>query len=181
VQPVGRGEAEGEPNDQISSRTDTLTRVLDGLTRAFAFGGGAVLVALTGMSVASIAGRAVLGTPVPGDFELVQIGCGAAIAAFLPYCQLQRGNIIVDFFTTRASKRTQSALDTLGAILVALVMAVLAWRTALGMLTVKASGEVSMIVGFPVWIGYAAIVPSLALATLVALATARESWKAARD
>jgi TRAP-type C4-dicarboxylate transport system permease small subunit len=158
-----------------------VTRVLDGLARAFAFGGGAVLVALTGMSVASITGRALLGTPVPGDFELVQIGCGASIAAFLPYCQRQRGNIIVDFFTTRASKRTQGALDTLGALLVAAVMGLLAWRTALGMQTVKAAGEVSMIVGFPIWIGYAAIVPSLGLATLVALATARESWKAARD
>lgn len=154
--------------------------VLGGLARAFAFGGGAILVALTGMAVASITGRALLGRPVPGDFELVQIGCGAAIAAFLPYCQLRRGHIIVDFFTVRAGRRTQSALDTLGALLVALVMAALAWRTAVGMLAVRAAGEVSMIVGFPIWIGYAAIVPSLALAAVVALHTARESWKAAR-
>lgn len=139
-----------------------------------------MLVALTGMSVVSITGRALLGRPVPGDFELVQVGCGAAIAAFLPYCQLQRGNIIVDFFTVRAGPRTQGALDTFGALLLALVMAVLAWRTAVGMVAVRAAGEVSMIVGFPIWIGYAAIVPSLALATLVALHTARESWKAAR-
>jgi hypothetical protein len=48
------------------------------------------------------------------------------------------------------------------------------------MVAVRAGGEVSMIVGFPIWIGYAAIVPSLALATVVALFTARESWKAAR-
>jgi TRAP-type C4-dicarboxylate transport system permease small subunit len=157
-----------------------VTRVLDGLARGVALAGGVILVALTLMSVASVAGRALLGTPVPGDFELVQIGCGAAIAAFLPYCQLQRGNIIVDFFTVRASPRVQGALDTFGALLLALVMAVLAWRTAVGMVAVRAGGEVSMIVGFPIWIGYAAIVPSLVLATVVALFTARESWKAAR-
>lgn len=157
-----------------------MTRAVDGLARAFAFGGGAVLVALTGMSVASIIGRALFGRPVPGDFELVQVGCGVAIAAFLPYCQLQRGNIIVDFFTVRASPRVQGALDAFGALVLALVMAVLAWRTAIGMETVRAAGEVSMIVGFPIWIGYAAIVPSLALAALVALSTARESWKAVR-
>jgi len=139
-----------------------------------------VLVALTGMSVASITGRAVLGRPVPGDFELVQVGCGAAIAAFLPYCQLRRGNIIVDFFTARTSPRVQGGLDAVGALLVALVMAVLTWRTAVGTVAVRAGGEVSMIVGFPIWIGYAAIVPSLALATVVALHTVRESWKAAR-
>lgn len=154
--------------------------VLGGLARAFAFGGGALLVVITGMSVASIVGRTVLGRPVPGDFELVQVGCAAAIAAFLPYCQLQRGNIIVDFFTTRAPQRVQGALDAFGALLLAAVMALLAWRAAAGMLTMKAAGEVSMIVGFPLWVGYAAIVPSLALAALVGLATALEAARAGR-
>ncbi|MGH7277252.1 MAG: TRAP transporter small permease [Candidatus Rokuibacteriota bacterium] len=158
-----------------------MTRILDGLARAFALAGGALLVTITGMSVVSIAGRTALGTPVPGDFEMVQVGCAAAIAAFLPYCQLRRGNIIVDFFTARAGKRVQRALDALGALLVAAVMAVLAWRAAAGMLAVKAAGEVSMIVGFPIWIGYAAIVPSLALAALAGLATAVEAGKAVRD
>jgi TRAP-type C4-dicarboxylate transport system permease small subunit len=158
-----------------------VTRALDVLARAFAFAGGAVLVALIGMSVASIAGRTLLGRPVPGDFELVQVGCGAAIAAFLPYCQLRRGNIIVDFFTVRAGRRVRGALDALGALLVAVVMALLAWRTAAGMLTVKAAGEITMIVGFPVWLGYAAIVPSLALTALTGLATAREAWSGARE
>jgi TRAP-type C4-dicarboxylate transport system permease small subunit len=157
-----------------------VTRVLDGLARAFALGGGALLVAITGLSVTSIVGRTLLGTPLSGDFELVQVGCGVGIAAFLPYCQLRRGNIIVDFFTAGAPKRAQAALDALGALLVAGVMALLAWRTAVGMLSVKAAGEVTMIVGFPVWIGYGAIVPSLALAALVGLATALEAWKAVR-
>src|SRR5512145_3088510 len=112
---------------------------------------------MTGMSVVSIAGRTVLGQPLAGDFELVQVGCAVAVAAFLPYCQLRRGNIIVDFFTVRAGPRVQAALDALGALLLAAVMALLAWRTAAGMLTVKAAGEITMIVGFPVWLGYAAI------------------------
>jgi TRAP-type C4-dicarboxylate transport system permease small subunit len=157
-----------------------VTRALDLLARAFALAGGAVLVAMTGMSVVSITGRTVLGRPLSGDFELVQVGCAAAVAAFLPYCQLRRGNIIVDFFTVRASPRAQAGLDALGALLLAAVMAVLAWRTAAGMLTVRAAGEITMIVGFPVWLGYAAIVPSLALTALAGLATAVESWKASR-
>jgi len=157
-----------------------VTRALDLLARAFALAGGAVLVAMTGMSVVSITGRTVLGRPLAGDFELVQVGCAAAVAAFLPYCQLRRGNIIVDFFTARASPRTQAGLDALGALLLAAVMGLLAWRTAAGMLTIKAAGEITMIVGFPVWLGYAAIVPSLALTALVGLATAVDAWKASR-
>ena len=149
-----------------------MTRLLDALARAFAFAGGAVLVGVTGMSVVSIIGRTLRGTPVPGDFELVQVGSAVAIAAFLPYCQLRNGNIIVDFFTVRASARAQNVLDAFGALVLAGVMGVLAWRTIAGLLTVKASREITMIVGFPVWIGYAAIVPSLVLATAVALFTA---------
>ena len=59
------------------------------------------------------------------------------------------------------------------ALLLTLVMGTLAWRTVEGLLTVKASREVTMIVGFPVWLGYAAIVPSLVLATAVGLIVAR--------
>jgi TRAP-type C4-dicarboxylate transport system permease small subunit len=157
-----------------------VSRALDVLARAFAFAGGVVLVAMTGMSVVSIAGRTVLSRPLAGDFELVQVGCAVAVAAFLPYCQLRRGNIIVDFFTVRAGPRVQASLDALGALLLAAVMALLAWRTAAGMLTVKAAGEITMIVGFPVWLGYAAIVPSLALTALVGLVTALEALKAWR-
>jgi TRAP-type C4-dicarboxylate transport system permease small subunit len=157
-----------------------VSRLLDALARAFAFAGGAVLVGVTGMSVVSILGRTLRGTPVPGDFELVQVGSAVAIAAFLPYCQLRNGHIIVDFFTVRAPKRVQDVLDAFGALVLAGVMGVLAWRTIAGLLTVKASHEVTMIVGFPVWIGYAAIVPSLVLATLVGLLTAVQAARGIR-
>ena len=143
--------------------------------KAFAFAGGAVLVAMLGMSVSSIAGRAIFNSPIPGDFELVQLACAASIAAFLPWCQLRRGNIIVDFFTTGLPRRAQSVLDALGALLLAAVLALVAWRAGLGAEAVYASGERAMISRVPQWIGYAAIVPSLALTSLVALYTAWES------
>ncbi|MSQ53964.1 MAG: TRAP transporter small permease [Betaproteobacteria bacterium] len=157
-----------------------MRRLIDWLARAFAFAGGSVLVALTGMSVASIAGRTILGKPIQGDFELVQISCAVCVAAFLPYCQSKRGNIIVDFFTTRAPARVKAGLDAFGALLVALMTGVLAWRTGVGALAVKASGESFMILGLPVWIGYAAMVPSFALTSVVALFGALESWTARR-
>ena len=45
---------------------------------------------------------------------------------FMPWCQAKRGNIIVDFFTTRASAGTNALLDRLGALLLAAAMALLA-------------------------------------------------------
>ena len=155
--------------------------VIELTAKAFAFAGGAVLVAMLGMSVSSIAGRAIFNSPIPGDFELVQLACAASIAAFLPWCQLRRGNIIVDFFTTGLPRRAQSVLDALGALLLAAVMALVAWRAGLGAEAVYASGERAMISRVPQWIGYAAIVPSLALTSLVALYTAWESLFGKRE
>ena len=157
---------------------DVAGRVLGRLAQAFAFAGGAVLVAMIGMSMTSITGRAIFGKPVPGDFEMVQIGCAIGIAAFLPWCQMRRGNIIVDFFTTRLPARAQAALDAFGALLLALAMALVAWRAGFGAQSVKAGGENLMISGIPAWIGYAAIVPSLGLTALAGFYTA---WQSGRE
>ena len=150
-------------------------RILVMLGKLFALAGGAVLALLTLMSLASVAGR-LLGRPIQGDFEMMQLGAAAAISFFLPYCQLKRANIIVDFFTVRSSVRTQGRLDALGALLLALVMALLAWRTGAGTLVMEASNETSMIVGIPIWYSYAAVTPALALTALCGLHCAWQDW-----
>ena len=154
-------------------------RALEFLAQAFAFAGGVVFVAMIAMSAASIVGRATIGKPVTGDFELVQLGCAVGIAAFLPWCQMRRGNIIVDFFTTKLPSRAQAALDAFGSLLLALVVTLVAWRTGIGAQTMKAAGENLMISGIPAWIGYAAIVPSLWATALAGYYTAWESWRTA--
>ena len=154
-----------------------MARILENLCKALALAGGAVLAALALMSVASIVGR-VAGRPIQGDFELVQFGCAVAIAFFLPYCQLMRANIIVDFFTVRSSARTQRALDAGGGLLLAVSMALLAWRTGAGTLAMEAGGETSMIMSVPLWYAYAAMTPGFGLAALAGLHSAWLDWRA---
>ena len=143
-----------------------MTRALEWLSKAFALAGGAILAAITLMSVASIGGR-LLNHPIQGDFELVQVGCAVAIAFFLPWCQLARGNIIVDFFTTRASAATRERLDALGAVLVGLVAALICWRTAVGSMAAYENQETSMLIAVPIWIPYLLMTPGLLLTALV--------------
>ena len=90
-----------------------------------------MLFALTLLTVISVVGRAAFSAPIPGDFELVELGMAVTIFAFLPYCQIVRGNVIVDLFTTRASPRTRALLDSIGNLLTA-IAALLTWRAALG-------------------------------------------------
>ncbi len=146
------------------------------LARWCCYVGGTIMTALALMSVYSVSIRALGFKPVQGDFELVQIGCAIAVSLFLPWCQLKGGNIIVDFFTAKASPRTQSRLDAIGALTVTVVLAILAWRTAAGAISIKAGGETSMLMGLPIWMAYAGMVPGLALGAVAGVVSAMERW-----
>ena len=146
--------------------------VVEQLCKAFALFGGSILVAVALMSVASVIGRALFGQPLTGDFELVQMGSAIAVAAFLPYCQMRRSHVIVDFLTHNAGPTLRRVLDFIGALLLAACVAVIAWRTIVGTLAIKDSGETSMLLGLPVWYAYAAIAPSLILLAVAGFYTA---------
>src|SRR5690606_10967112 len=94
------------------------------------------------------------------------------VAAFMPLCQIRRGHIIVDFFTTRASARTRNLLDRTGCLLLAIMCGLLAWRTLPGGLSAKEYESVTMLLQFPAWIAFTAMVPPLAFSALFALAQA---------
>jgi TRAP-type C4-dicarboxylate transport system permease small subunit len=85
----------------------------------------------------------------------------------MPWCQWRRGNIIVDFFTTKASERTNDALDRFGAVLLAICFALLAWRTTLGGLNAYDTHSESQMLGFPLWVVYVAMVPPFVLAAVI--------------
>jgi TRAP-type C4-dicarboxylate transport system permease small subunit len=144
-------------------------RLLSTLARLCAVLAGVLLTVITLMTCASLIGRNTTGWTLVGDFELSGAAAGAAIALFMPWCQVRRGHILVDFFTTRASAATQARLDRAGALLLGLAMALLAWRTTLGGLNAWNTQSTTMMMGLPEWIVYAGMVPPLALTALIAL------------
>lgn len=150
-------------------------RLLDTLAHLSAVLAGCLLTLITLMTCASIIGRNFLGATLAGDFELTGVATGLAIALFMPWCQLRRGNILVDFFTARASQRTQARLDRAGALLLAAMMVLLAWRTGLGGINAWDNHSSSMLLGFPDWVVYGGMVPPLLLTALIAL------WQATGD
>ena len=67
--------------------------------QGFALTGGLLFLALVGMSLVSIVGRKLFAMPVPGDIEMLQMGTAVASATLLPYCEMNRSHLRVDFFT----------------------------------------------------------------------------------
>jgi TRAP-type C4-dicarboxylate transport system permease small subunit len=144
-------------------------KVLSTLAKLCAIMAGLLLIFITLMTCVSVVGRDLIGKTIVGDFELSGAAAGAAIALFMPWCQVRRGNIVVDFFTTKASPATQDAMERTGALLLACVMALMAWRTTVGGLNSFRTHSETQILGFPEWVVYAVMVPPLALTVLIAL------------
>ena len=81
----------------------TVLKILDLLARLCAVLAGVLLTVISLMTCVSVIRRNTTSWTIVGDFELSASAAGAAIALFLPWCQRRRGNIVVDFFTARAS------------------------------------------------------------------------------
>ena len=154
-----------------------MNRALHRVAWGFAIAAGLCASVVALMTVVSIAGRALFAKPISGDIELSQFGIALCISLCLPWCQLHGGNIIVDFFTQKASTRVQRRLDGVGALLLAVMTGLLAWRTGAGALAVQEAGETTMILGLPMWWTYAMLAPGLALTSLIALAQALAHWR----
>jgi TRAP-type C4-dicarboxylate transport system permease small subunit len=144
-------------------------RPLEKLAAAFALLGGACALLVAGMTLWSVVGRSLFAHPVQGDVELSQFGIALSIALCLPWCQLRRGNIIVDFFTQAAPPRVTAGLDRFGALLLAVMLALLAWRSGVGAAAISEAGEQTMILGLPMWWAYAILAPGLALTAVIAV------------
>lgn len=142
--------------------------------RWLAFAGGALLLLAVAVTLTSVTGRYAFSQPVPGDYELVEMICAVGVFLFLPYAHAVGGNIRADFFTSGLPPRWQSRLDLVHEIVFTLITAVLTWRLGAGFANKYSSGQVSILIGIPVWWAYGFAVLSMALLTAVA------AWRVAR-
>jgi TRAP-type mannitol/chloroaromatic compound transport system permease small subunit len=168
----------GSPN---STEFGPFGRALLAVARWFALAGGGVFTALVIMSIVSIVGRKLANAPVPGDVELLQMCAAFASAAFFAYCHLTNANVKVDFFTSWISPGKRAFLDTAGSLLVGLFGALIAWRTLAGAISLKDAGETSAVLGLPVWLAQALMVPSFILLALAGFYMCHRTWAGRRS
>lgn len=163
-------------SDGIAPKAEAHTgQILKHMARWLAYAGGFVLTASAIMTVTSIIGRTFVWaglSPVPGDFELVEIASVVAIFAFLPWGQINRGQVSVDILVDYFPSRLRAALGMVGDGALTLAATIIAWRLWLGfgerfpfgsdtIRDLLALGEkpfyveTTFILRMPVWVGYA--------------------------
>lgn len=150
------------------------------LCRWFATIGGMVLMAMLFMTVASITRRSLLGAPIAGDFEMVELGSAIAVFCFLPWCQITGGNVLVDFFTMKSGPRTNHLLEALGDLTYLLIGALILWRMIPGAMEFHDYGEQTMVLRIPIWWAFTVILPAMALLIVTIFFTLAGHLKEAR-
>lgn len=149
---------------------------LDRIARFCSILGGMVMTALMLMTCYSLISRNLFDSALIGDFELTGVGAGAAIALFMPLCQLKHENIIVDFFTANRSEAFNFRLDRLGDALMAIIFALLAWRCTAAAINAVDTMGASMLLGFPDWIVFTSMAIPFAITAIIAASQAAASF-----
>lgn len=155
--------------------TSVAGRWIERAVRALALFGGLLLASLAVMQVVSILLRATIGKPIPGDFELIQIGAAVVVFAFLPMAHLYQHNFAVTLFTTKLPPRARAILDLIGSAALLAIAVLLLWRMAEGGASMKAIGEYTMVLNFRLWWAFIPILISLVvLVAAAAMVLARD-------
>ncbi len=157
-----------------------LRGALTGAATLLALVAGGLLMAAIAVTAASVLRGAVLNKPILGDSEIVEMLLGVAVALCLPLCEMKGAHVLVDFFTQRLPPRAIAGLDALMRAIGALVIAVLAWRLAIGGFNMWDRERETMFLLIPYWWGYAGAAVGMTLWTVCAAFVAVESATKAR-
>ena len=152
-----------------------ISKLWENLIIGWALIGGIILLLVVALNISSIIGSVFL-MPVPGDFELTQIGVAVAIFCFLPYCQLRRINVTAEIFTLWVRNKTILVLQ-ISASLIALSFSILLmWRMFEGLLDQKKFDYTTTILQFPIWVAFVPILISLCLLSVASIKTIMQDF-----
>jgi TRAP-type C4-dicarboxylate transport system permease small subunit len=164
--------ADGAVEEEVRPASSAAGRLIERAIRVTALAGGLLLAALAAMQVTSIVLRAVTSKPIPGDFELIQIGSAVVVFCFLPMALYYRHNFAVTLFTDRLPIRARRGLRAFGSIILLIIAALILWRTAIGGGDLRAVGEHTMVLQFRLWWAFVPIVAALVVLVIAAAAAA---------
>lgn len=154
-----------------------LGRIANGIARWMALAGGLVLLAMIAIVVISVIGRAFIWAglkPILGDYELISVGMGFAIFAFLPWAHISRGHALVSLITDAFGDRVNAWILVITDLVMLLGSAFIAWRLWLGMLDKFSYRETTILLGLSMgWAFAAAVVGAIAMVLVAAYVLGR--------
>lgn len=150
----------------------TVVRCVDGLKVL----GGASLAGMMLVTVADVIFR-YFGHPIFGAVEVVSLLAIITLGCAMPVTHMEKGHVGVDLFTRRLSTPLLKTLDTVTGLLSAGLFGLTSWQLAEYSAMMRASGEVSMSLEFPVYILVYVLAAGFTVLTAIALIGVLEIWQ----
>lgn len=144
---------------------------------------GMLLIALG--TITDVLARALLGEPLTGFNEVVQLCIAVAIAATFPAGAAQRANLTIDLFVESYSGATNKRLKCLGSLLLLLYYVFLAWQIGAYAADLQARQAVTVFLEWPrapfMWAVAILLVMTAFAQLAVFLASLRDALLVSRD
>ena len=168
----------------LATRTQALSRLLDKATYALAIVAGALLVAMVLTISVAVVARYLIGAPILGVNEIVQLTAVALAMLALPYATSSGAHVRADIFDRLLGRWGRFAGDLTTRALSITVLGVLVARAWAKVLDAFEYGDATNMLGLPIWPFYGLIVLGMGACILVfalQVAAILLSGKAAHD
>lgn len=143
-------------SQEVSQEKRELTGfhpIIRGICRFMTAIGAVVLATMMCLSVADICGRNFFNRPIDGTYEIVSLMVVLVGCLGLGYCQLVKGNIMIDVVTSRLSPRWQATLNVISYLISIAVCGIVCWQISLRMhdYLLKQFGGKTITLGIVLW------------------------------
>jgi TRAP-type transport system small permease protein len=143
------------------------SRQFDRATLVLAAVAGLGLIFMVVVITVSVVMRYVLGTPMLGANEIVQLTAVAVVMLALPYCTDEGAHVRVDVLDDAIGAGGRWFGDVLSRVLSVFVLSILVWRAALKALDAWEFNDSTNMLGLPIWPFFALISLGIGLCVLV--------------
>ena len=144
---------------------------------------GIGLVGMLVLIVADVIGIKILSRPVPGGIEIVSFMVVVAIAGAVPFTQVMRGHVAVDFIVEKFPRRAKLIIDAIMIFFSVCLLALMTWYSFKYADGLRSSGEVSMTQKIPFYpfvygmaVCFVALLLVLIMDLVKSIAKAAKTW-----
>lgn len=139
--------------DQDKRELTGYNRTIVWICRSLTAIGAVTLAIMMFLSIADICGRFFFNKPVPGTYEMVALMVVLVGCLGLGYCQLVKGNIMIDIFTKRLSPRGQAGMNVISYLISIAICGLICWQGSLRMheYLLKQFGGRTIVLGIIYW------------------------------
>jgi TRAP-type C4-dicarboxylate transport system permease small subunit len=115
---------------------------------------GVAVVAMIAVTCADVVGR-LFGWPIKGAYDIVELLGAIIIAGGLPYTTGCKGHVAIELFFQKLSRLGRIIVDTVARVITISMFSFLTWRFMLYGTELRASGQGTATLGWPVfWLAW---------------------------